>query len=66
MEITMAQQDEKMIANTLKYLKTIPQMKDVLKNFNVIHITGKGNKKINSYDNYNAFEMRNDITSGLP
>jgi len=36
-------------------------LKDVLKNFNVIHITGKGNKKINSYDNYNAFEMRNDM-----
>ena len=32
-------------------------LKDLLKNFNVIHITGKGNNKIKSYDNYNAFEM---------
>lgn len=36
-------------------------LKDLLKDFNVIHITGKGNKKIKSYDNYNSFEMVDDI-----
>ncbi len=38
-------------------------LKDLLKNFNVIHITGKGNKKINSYENYNSFEMVNNIVN---
>ncbi len=36
-------------------------LKDLLRDFNIIHITGKGNKKIKSYDNYNAFEMVNNI-----
>ena len=30
-------------------------LKDLLKDFNVIHITGNGNKKLNSFDNYNVF-----------
>ena len=38
-------------------------LKDLLKNFNVIHITGKGNNRIKSYDNYNAFEMIDDIVN---
>ena len=38
-------------------------LKDILKNFNVIHITGKGNLKIKSYDNYNAFETTNDMVN---
>jgi UDP-N-acetylglucosamine--N-acetylmuramyl-(pentapeptide) pyrophosphoryl-undecaprenol N-acetylglucosamine transferase len=38
-------------------------LKDLLKDFNVIHITGKGNSKIKSYDNYNAFEMVNDMVN---
>lgn len=38
-------------------------LKDLLKNFNVIHITGKGNNKIKSYNNYNAFEMTNDMVN---
>lgn len=36
-------------------------LKDLLKDFNIIHITGKGNQKIKSYDNYNSFEMVEDI-----
>lgn len=38
-------------------------LKDLLKQFNVIHITGKGNSKIKSYDNYNSFEMTNDMVN---
>lgn len=38
-------------------------LKDLLKRFNVIHITGKGNMKIKSFDNYNAFEMVDNIVS---
>lgn len=36
-------------------------LKDLLRTYNVIHITGKGNNKIKSYDNYNAFEMVDNI-----
>lgn len=36
-------------------------IKDLLANFNVIHITGKGNKKFDSFENYNAFEMVDNI-----
>lgn len=36
-------------------------LNDILENFNVIHITGKGNKKLNSYQNYNAFTMVDDM-----
>ncbi len=36
-------------------------LNDLLKNFNVIHITGKGNKKYDSFDNYNAFESFNNM-----
>ena len=32
-------------------------LKDLLKDFNIIHITGKGNNNVKSFDNYNAFEM---------
>lgn len=38
-------------------------LKDLLKNFNVIHITGKNNNSIKSYDNYNACEMTQDINN---
>ena len=38
-------------------------LKDLLKLFNIIHITGKGNNKIKSYDNYNSFEITNDIVN---
>ena len=38
-------------------------IKDLLNDFNIIHITGKGNKKIKSYDNYNSFEMVDDIVN---
>ncbi len=40
-----------------------PIIKDLLKDFNIIHITGKGNLKIKSHGNYNAFEMRNDMVN---
>lgn len=36
-------------------------LKDLLVSFNVIHITGKGNKKINSFENYNSFEMVDNV-----
>lgn len=35
----------------------------MLENFNIIHITGKGNKAINSYANYNSFEMVDDMVN---
>lgn len=38
-------------------------LKDLLKDFNIIHITGKGNNKLKSYDNYNAFEMVEDMVN---
>lgn len=38
-------------------------VKDLLKDFNIIHIAGKGNCKIKSYDNYNAFEMSDDMVN---
>lgn len=38
-------------------------LKDLLKDFNVVHITGKGNNKIKSYENYNSFEMTSDIVN---
>lgn len=38
-------------------------LKDLLVNFNIIHITGKGNNKIKSYENYNAFEKTNDMVN---
>ena len=38
-------------------------LKDLLNNFNIIHITGKGNNKVKSYENYNAFEMVEDIVN---
>ncbi len=31
--------------------------------FNIIHITGKGNKKLNSFGNYNAVEMADDMNT---
>lgn len=31
-------------------------LRNLLEKFNIIHITGKGNKRLNSFDNYNAFE----------
>ena len=38
-----------------------PILKDMLKDFNIIHITGKGNLKIKSYENYTSMEMCNDM-----
>lgn len=38
-------------------------LKDLLERFNVIHITGKGNNKIKSYNNYNSFELTDDIVN---
>ena len=38
-------------------------LKDILQDFNVIHITGKGNKKVKSFDNYNAFEMVDNMVN---
>lgn len=38
-----------------------PILKELLSKYNIIHITGKGNLKIKSYDNYNSFEMRSDM-----
>ena len=35
--------------------------KDLIEKYNIIHITGKGNCAVKSHDNYNAFEMRNDM-----
>lgn len=37
--------------------------KELQQSFNVIHITGKGNKKINSFGNYNAIEMAEDMNT---
>lgn len=36
---------------------------ELLENFNVIHITGKGNKTKSSYYNYNSFEMVSDMVN---
>jgi len=38
-------------------------LKDLLKNYNIIHITGKGNNKIKSYENYNSFEIVDDMVN---
>ena len=38
-------------------------LKDLLKEFNVIHITGKGNNKIKSFENYNSFELTDDMVN---
>ena len=38
-------------------------LKELLKDFNVIHITGKGNQKLQSFDNYNSFEMVEDMVN---
>jgi len=37
--------------------------KDLLKEYNIIHITGKGNKKIKSFGNYNSFELVDDMVN---
>lgn len=41
----------------------LPNVKELIKLFNVIHITGKGNLKLKSFENYNAFEMRTDMSN---
>lgn len=38
-----------------------PIVKDLIKNFNIIHLTGKGNNTLKSHDNYNAFESCSDM-----
>ena len=40
-----------------------PILKDMLKVFNIIHITGKGNLKIKSFENYNSMEICNDMVN---
>lgn len=40
-----------------------PIVKDLIKNFNIIHLTGKGNNTLKSHDNYNAFEASSDMVS---
>lgn len=34
---------------------------ELIKNFNIIHITGKGNLKLKSFENYNSLEMCNNM-----
>lgn len=36
-------------------------IKNLEKQFNIIHIVGKGNVELNSFNNYNVFESRNDM-----
>jgi len=36
---------------------------DLEKSFNIIHLVGKGNIKVNSFKNYNVFETRNDMVN---
>lgn len=43
-----------MVCVNAKYLQT---------KFNIIHITGKGNKQMRSFGNYNAFEMIEDMNT---
>ena len=38
-------------------------LKDLLKIFNIIHITGKGNNSIKSFENYNSFEMVDNMVN---
>ncbi len=38
-------------------------VRDLLPQFNIIHIVGKGNNKLKSYDNYNAIEQTEDMVS---
>lgn len=38
-------------------------IRELVKNFNIIHIVGKGNLELKPFDNYNAFEMRNDMSN---
>lgn len=38
-------------------------VKDLIKDFNILHITGKGNCKVKSYSNYNAFEITDDMVN---
>ena len=38
-------------------------LKDLLSQFNIIHITGKGNNKQKSFDNYNSMESTQDINN---
>lgn len=40
-----------------------PIVKDLLKDFNLIHIVGKGNLGLKSFENYNALETTNDMVS---
>lgn len=41
----------------------IDNLEVLIKNFNIIHITGKGNQKIKSIGNYNSIEMVDDMNS---
>ncbi len=40
--------------------KSLPKL---LEKFNIIHITGKGNKEVKSYKNYVSMEMTDDVVS---
>ena len=39
-----------------------PIIKDLIQQFNIIHITGKGNNKIKSFDNYNSIEIYDNMS----
>lgn len=41
----------------------MPIIKDLIKEFNVIHIVGKGNLTLKSFDNYNSIETTNDMVN---
>lgn len=41
----------------------LPIIKDLIVDFNVIHLTGKGNLKMKSFDNYNALETSDDMVN---
>lgn len=41
----------------------MPIIKDLIKEFNVIHITGKSNLTLKSFDNYNSLETTNDMVN---
>ncbi|MCQ2564397.1 MAG: UDP-N-acetylglucosamine--N-acetylmuramyl-(pentapeptide) pyrophosphoryl-undecaprenol N-acetylglucosamine transferase [Clostridia bacterium] len=43
--------------------KLMPILKDLLKKLNIIHICGKGNKQLNSFENYNVFEVADDMVN---
>ena len=41
----------------------LPIVKDLITKFNIIHVTGKGNIKLKSFDNYNSLELSDDMVN---